>query len=102
MKEQAMINLYRSIMDSNLNPLRNLPAAQRLQLMLFLSIMWTTIFCTVGGLWTWYGEMVIAHIPVALGVALTGLTFRKARQTIIYRDCPLKDGTARYDDVWGA
>lgn len=97
-----MLNLYRSIMDSNWNPLRQLPPAQRLQLMLFLSVMWTTIFCAVAGLWIWYEEFVIGHLLVCLGFLVTGDTFRKARRSVTYRDFPRKDGTARYDDVWGA
>ena len=97
-----MINLYRTIMDSEMNPLRDLPAAQRLQLMLFLSVMWTTIFCAVAGLWMWYGELVIAHILFSIGFVVTGLTFHNSRRTVTYRDCPREDGTARYDDVWGA
>lgn len=97
-----MLEIYRAIMDSNLNPLRNLPAAQRFQVMMFLSVMWTTIFCAVGGVWFWYGELMIAHLLVALGFVVTGITFHRANITATYRDQPLKDGTARYDDVWGA
>ena len=59
-----MISIYRSIMDSNVNPLRNLPAAQRLQLMLFLSVMWTNIFCLSAGAWIWYGELIVFHVLV--------------------------------------
>ena len=40
-----MLSLYRAVMDPSINPLRNAPPAQRFQLMLYLSIMWTTIFC---------------------------------------------------------
>lgn len=97
-----MISLYPSIMDSNMNPLRDLPAAQRFQLRLFLSVMWTTIFCAVAGLWMWYGALVIGHILLSIGFLVTGLTFHNARRISKYRDCPREDGTARYDDVWGA
>lgn len=89
-------------MDSDVNPLRNLPAAQRFQVMLFLSVMWTTIFSAGAGAWLWYGELMIAHVLVAFGVLVTGLTFRRAEASSTYRDFPAKDGTARYDDVWGA
>jgi hypothetical protein len=70
--------------------------------MMFLSLMWTTIFCAVAGAWLWYGELVIGHLLVVLGFAITGITFRQANNASTYRDQPLKDGTARYDDVWGA
>jgi hypothetical protein len=99
-----MISIYRSIMDSNVNPLRNLPTAQRLQVMLFLSVMWTNIFCLSAGAWIWYGELIVLHVLVAVGFVFTGLVFRRASKAAAYRTYrhyPLKDGTARYDDVWG-
>jgi hypothetical protein len=97
-----MISIYRTVMDSEHNPLRNLPPAQRFQIMLFLSLMWTAIFCSIAGLWLWYGELIIGHLLFALGFAVTGITFRKTSKATSYRDHPTSDGTARYDDVWGA
>ena len=97
-----MFTLYRSVMDSNFNPLRNLPTAQRFQIMMFLSVMWTTIFCATACGWLWYGELMVGHVLVALGFTVTGLTFERANNTSTYRDQPRGDGTARYDDVWGA
>lgn len=98
-----MLSLYRAIMDSNYNPLRRLPPAQRFQTMMFLSMMWTAIFCAMAGAWFWYGELVIAHILAAFGFMVTGVTFRRANtgEMRTYRDQPREDGTARYDDVWG-
>lgn len=96
-----MLSLYRAVMDPEVNPLRNLPAAQRFQLMLALSIMWTIVFCAGSGAWMWYGELLILHLLLAAATLVTGFTFRRASQVRIYRDCPAKDGTARYDDVWG-
>lgn len=97
-----MLSLYRSVMDSNVNPLKKLPPAQRFQAMVMLSIMWTTIFCAGAGAWLWYGELIVLHVLVAFGFLATGLTFHRARSSVAtYRDHPLKDGTARYDDVWG-
>jgi fatty-acid desaturase len=97
-----MLTLYRAVMDSNYNPLRNLPPAQRFQIMAFLSMMWTTIFCAFAGAWIWYGELMVGHLLVALGFLVTGITFHRANSTATYRDQPREDGTARYDDVWGA
>lgn len=101
-----MISMYRAVMDSTVNPLRSLPPAQRFQLMLFLSIMWTNIFCLSAGAWIWYGELVVFHVLVLAGIVVTSLVFRRASQAAkhsyaTYRHYPLKDGTARYDDVWG-
>lgn len=97
-----MIELYRTVMDSDRNPLSNLPPAQRFQIMVVLSAMWTTIFCTAAGAWFWYGELLFAHVLVALGIAMTGATFHSATKRTTPCDHPKSDGTARYDDVWGA
>lgn len=97
-----MHSIYRSIMDSSRNPLRALPMMQRFQIMLVLSMMWTAIFCSAIGAWFWYGEIVIAHVLVAVGFLITGLTFQRASAEATHRDYPRRDGTAHYDDVWGA
>ena len=65
-------------MSSESNPLRNLPPAQRFQVMIFLSVMWTTIFTASSTLWVWYGELMAGHILLALGTLITGSTFRLA------------------------
>lgn len=69
---------YSLIMDANKNPLGRLPAAQRFQIMIYLAIMWTTIFCASLGVWFWYGELIAAHMLLVLGVLLTGMTFSRA------------------------
>lgn len=73
-----MYQIYKNIMDSKLNPLRSLPPAQRLQAMIILSVMWSTIFCLSTSAWIWYGELVVGHVLVVLGIAVTALTFRSA------------------------
>jgi hypothetical protein len=75
-----MLSLYRALMDPSVNPLRYIPPPQRFQTMLYLSIMWTTIFCAAAGAWLWYGELIVAHILIAFGFLVTGLTFRGARR----------------------
>ena len=96
-----MISTYRAVMDSDRNPLRSLPRQQRFQIMVVLSLMWTSIFCTMAGAWLWYGELIALHVLFALGLAFTGVTFHSAQKLATYRDHPNSDGTARYDDVWG-
>ncbi|MDJ0947742.1 MAG: hypothetical protein QNJ94_02380 [Alphaproteobacteria bacterium] len=96
-----MRSLYRAIMDADVNPLKNLGRAQRFQVMVYLSIMWTTIFCAAAGAWLWYGELIVGHLLIASGFLVTGVTFHRASRAGTYRDHPLQDGTARYDDVWG-
>ena len=48
--------------------------------MVFLSLMWSTVFCVAIGSWAYWGELVIGHLAVALGVILTGLTFRSVNK----------------------
>lgn len=96
-----MWSAYQAVMDSNVNPLRNLPPAQRFQVMALLGTMWTTIFCTGAGAWLWYGELIVFHLLVAGGFLVTGVTFIRAKSTATYRDHKASDGTTRYDDVWG-
>ena len=64
---------YGLVMDPDKNPLWNIHPAQRFQVMAYLSVMWTTIFCTAFGAWYWYGELILAHMLVILGIAMTGL-----------------------------
>lgn len=94
---------YTLIMDSERNPLRDLAPPQRFQIMVFLSVMWTTVFCASWSIWTLYDELIAMHLLLAMATLITGGIFRKARQPApSYRDQPRRDGTARYDDVWGA
>ncbi len=93
---------YRLVMDSEKNPLRNLPPAQRFKVMATLSVMWTVIFCAAADAWIYSGELLAAHLLLAMGTLITGHTFHTARQVKTYRDHPAEDGTTRYDDVWGA
>jgi len=100
------MKFYRLIMDPDINPLQHLPLVQRFQIMVSLSMMWTAIFCTAFGLWYWYGQLILAHTIVALGFLVTASVFgwagRQGRSPATHRDHPRRDGTARYDDVWGA
>ena len=73
-----MKNTYDIVMDAEQNQLRGIPPAQKFQIMVYLSAMWTAIFCLAAGAWTWYGELLIGHVAVALGIVVTGLTFRNA------------------------
>ena len=82
----TMYSWYSMIMNSNKNPLNKLPPAQRFQIMVFLSLMWTTIFTTSASLWMWYGELLAGHLLVALGIALTGTTFQLADNKQIHEE----------------
>ena len=75
-----MRKMSRVVMNPSLNPLSSLPKPQRFQIMVILSVMWSTIFCAVGGLWLYYGAFVLGHLLLLLGVVATGITFRSARK----------------------
>jgi hypothetical protein len=65
-------------MNPEANPLRELPLSQRFQLMVVLSIMWSTIFSGSVGAWYLYGELVVGHVLVLTGVLFTALTFKNS------------------------
>ena len=92
---------YDIVMDESKNPLQRLPKAQRFQLMVFLSLMWTTVFCLAIGSYAFWGELVLGHVVLAAGVLITGLTFRTVNKPT-HRDLfQRNDGTTKYDDIWG-
>ncbi len=77
--QRAVIDPYRTIMDPTVNSLKYLPPSQRFQVTIYLSMMWTLIFCVGTGAWLWFGQLVVLHVLVAVGALITGLTFRIAR-----------------------
>lgn len=98
--KQINENSIAVVMNSESNPLNSLPRVQRFQIMAILSIMWTAIFSTALGSWFYYGELVVGHLAVLLGIFITAGVFRTSQQPLkSYRDYPREDGTARYDDA---
>jgi len=75
-----MRDTYSVVMDERKNPLQGLPKAQRFQIMTFLSVMWSSLFCLAIGSYAFWGELVVGHVAVAAGVVLTGLTFRQVNK----------------------
>jgi hypothetical protein len=71
-----MRDSYEVVMDESKNPLQRLPKAQRFQVMVFLSVMWTTVFCLAIGSYAYWGELILGHVALASGVLITGLTLR--------------------------
>ena len=97
-----MQNIIELVMDAEKNPLAKLPKPQRFQLMTYLGLMWSTIFTFGIGYWAIYGQLVVFHLLVALGVVFTSTTFsnsaRRTHREVIQRP----DSTPLYDDIWGA
>ena len=73
-----MHSFNRYILNADTNPLRRLPPVQRFQIMSYLGMMWTAIFCAGTGAWIWLGELVVFHILIAAGFAATGWVFAAA------------------------
>jgi len=67
---------YEVVMNDSKNPLRRLPKVQRFQIMVFLSLMWSTVFCVAIGSYAFWGELVLGHLALAFGVLVTGVTFK--------------------------
>ena len=65
---------YEVVMNENKNPLQRLPKAQRFQIMVFLSCMWTTVFCLAIGSYGYWGDVI------------TGARFTRRRRTNNRRD----------------
>jgi len=103
--ETMIKRYYNSIMDSNLNPLRNLPASQRLQTMMLLSWMWSVVFGLLIGSYLAFGVSVVAHLALLVAGFITVEVFRRAEEHNVSYDGLHKDphdGTALNDDIWGA
>lgn len=107
LKELPMFNdMYKSIMDSEVNPLRKLPKLVRFQIMASLAYMWSVVFCIWAGLVSYVGFSIAAHTVLLIGIFFTADIFRRAKSgqmtsyDQLFRDP--KDGCTRYDDVWGA
>lgn len=74
-----MSKWLKAVMDPKINPLAKLPPAQRFQIMIMLSIMWSLIFCGMAGIMVWYPAYVAAHVVLlAIGTLVTALVFRSA------------------------
>ena len=74
-----MSRWFQSVMDPRINPLSKLPSAQRFQIMIMLSVMWSLIFCGMAGIMVWYPAYVTAHLVLlAIGTLVTALVFRSA------------------------
>jgi hypothetical protein len=90
-----MRETYEVVMDESKNPLQRLPKAQRFQVMVFLSVMWTTVFCLAIGSYAYWGELLLGHVALASGVLITGLTFRAVNKRSVEDMNSGTDSTAK-------
>lgn len=97
--------MYAVVMDPDRNPFWALPPKVRLQYMIILSYLWSAVFTIWIGAPILFGPTVIGHAAVLIAVFFTADVFRRARQQALsHRDRmrDSRDGTALYDDLWGA
>ena len=98
-------SLYNLVMDPNRNPLQALPKMVRFQYMVVLAYMWSAVFSIYIGTIALLGPSIAAHTILLVGVFFTADIFRRARARALSYDELFQnkvDGTAMYDDVWGA
>ena len=96
---------YDLVMNDEQNAFSSLPKKTRFQIMTTLSFMWSAVFTVSIGSHMLFGPSVIAHVAVLLAIFFTADIFRRARgHAFHHRDAMRdpRDGTARYDDLWGA
>lgn len=96
---------YAVIMDPAVNPFMALPKLVRFQYMLILSYLWSGVFTIWLSAPIVFGPTLLGHTAVVLAIFFTADIFRRARaQAASHRDRMRnpRDGTALYDDIWGA
>ena len=97
-----MIDTATVLFDDNHNDLRTLPKTVRLQLLVVLSFVWSTVFTVYffsisTMLWGWVG-LVVGHLGVIFAMYFTFKQFHNKPHT----QGPDKTEPPMYDDVWGA
>jgi hypothetical protein len=98
-------SLYDVVMSPDRNPLQSLPKMVRFQYMVILAYIWSVVFSIYLGTIALLGPSIAAHTILLIGVFFTADIFRRARARALSYDELFKDpadGTAMYDDVWGA
>jgi len=97
-----MIDTATVLFDDNHNDLRALPKTVRMQLLVVLSFVWSTVFSlyffTLSTMiWGWVG-LVLGHVAVVFAVYYTFKQFHNAAHKME----PDSTEPPLYDDVWGA
>lgn len=97
-----MIDTATILFDDNKNDLRSLPKTVRLQILVVLSFVWSTVFTVYffsisTMLWGWVG-LVVGHLGVVFAMYYTFKQFHNRP----YKLKPDRQEPPLYDDVWGA
>ena len=75
---RSLAATWRLVMDSDSNPLMQIPKMQRFQMMQVLAWMWSLVFAAWAGSALVFGISVIGHAVLLIGVFFTAGVFHRA------------------------
>ena len=78
---EAIVNMWNSVMNADVNPLKNIPSLQaRPMILQILAGTWASSFALAyGSLWIW-GFAMIAHLCIIAAIVVTVATFETAKR----------------------
>ncbi len=78
---EAIVNMWNSVMNADVNPLKNIPSLQARHMILqILAWTWASSFALAyGSLWIW-GFSMIAHLRIIAAIVVTVATFETAKR----------------------
>ena len=78
---EAIVNMWNSVMNADVNPLNNIPSLQARHMILqILAWTWASSFALAyGSLWIW-GFSMIAHLCIIAAIVDTVATFETAKR----------------------
>ena len=83
----------------------NLPNTACFKLMTVLTFIWSVAFTISIGSYMLLGPTLVAHLAILIAVFFTADIFRRTRSANVHHCDAMRnprDGTALYDDMWGA
>ena len=78
---EAIVNMWNSVMNADVNPLKNIPSLQARHMILqILAWTWASSFALAyGSLWIW-GFSMVAHLCIIAAIVVTVATFETAKR----------------------
>ena len=94
---EAIVNMWNSVMNADVNPLKNIPSLQARHMILqILAWTWASSFALAyGSLWIW-GFSMIAHLCIIAAIVVTVATFETAKRKPATFNLRLEQGTVGY------
>ena len=79
---EMLERFWKMIMDPSTTAFMRLPKVVRFQLMVVLSLLWSTIFCVSAGLIVWLPGYILVHVVlIAIGIFGTRWSFKNAEKS---------------------